>query len=366
MNVALISPAKNAYSETFIQAHKKFLPFNIFYYHNGYLPTSAENIDFPISNFSQRLLRFFKKKSSLKNYSYSEIFLIESFKQNKINCVLAEYGPCGSALLPICKKLNIPLIVIFHGYDATQKSILKEYREKYNELFKHANSIIAVSNCMKEKLIKLGCLSNKIFVSPCAPDNEFLSIKPTYEEKIIIGIGRFVDKKAPYYTILAFKKVLKEIPDAKLIIAGDGPLHNTCKNIIRYENLEKNIILEGVISPEKFLNYLSKARAFIQHSITAENGDMEGTPVSVMEASAAGLPVISTLSAGIPEVIIHNKTGLLVEEHDVDNMAKNIVKLLKDKKVAIEYGEEGKKNIKNNFSMKHHIKIISDLINNSV
>ena len=124
--------------------------------------------------------------------------------------------------------------------------------------------------------------------------------------------------------------------------------------------------MEGVISPEKFLNYLSKARAFIQHSITAENGDMEGTPVSVMEASAAGLPVISTLSAGIPEVIIHNKTGLLVEEHDVDNMAKNIVKLLKDKKVAIEYGEEGKKNIKNNFSMKHHIKIISDLINNSV
>ena len=83
MNVALISPAKNAYSETFIQAHKKFLPFNIFYYHNGYLPTSAENIDFPISNFSQRLLRFLKKKSSLKNYSYSEIFLIESFKQIK-------------------------------------------------------------------------------------------------------------------------------------------------------------------------------------------------------------------------------------------------------------------------------------------
>ena len=68
------------------------------------------------------------------------------------------------------------------------------------------------------------------------------------------------------------------------------------------------------------------------------------------------MPVIS-FSAGIPEVIIHNKTGLLVKEHDVDGMAKNIIQLLKDKSIAIKYGNEGK-NIKINFSTKHHIKII--------
>ena len=62
-----------------------------------------------------------------------------------------------------------------------------------------------------KKLVDLGCNPSKIFVSPCAPDDKFFSIKPSFEEKLVVGIGRFVDKKAPYYTILAFQKALEEI-----------------------------------------------------------------------------------------------------------------------------------------------------------
>ena len=70
----------------------------------------------------------------------------------------------------------------------------------------------------------------------------------------------------------------------------------------------------------ELVQHLKSSTAFAQHSITAENGDMEGTPVGIVEASYAGLPVISTFHAGIPDVINNRETGLLVEEHDVEEM----------------------------------------------
>ncbi|MBC8643952.1 glycosyltransferase family 4 protein [Flavobacterium lindanitolerans] len=89
---------------------------------------------------------------------------------------------------------------------------------------------------------------------------------------------------------------------------------------------------------------------------------MEGTPLAVLESSAAGLPVIASKHAGIPEVIIDGETGLLFEEHDVETMAKHMKSLLKDKQLAKEMGAKGRLNIRSNFSMKRHIDILNGLI----
>src|SRR5690606_9989960 len=118
-----------------------------------------------------------------------------------------------------------------------------------------------------------------------------------------------------------FKKAAENHSDAKLIMAGDGQLLNTCQNLIRYLGIESQVEFVGIIAPEKFRHLLTESRGLVQHSITAESGDMEGTPVAVLEASAAGIPVISTFHAGIPDVIKNGETGLLCEEHDVYGMA---------------------------------------------
>lgn len=76
-------------------------------------------------------------------------------------------------------------------------------------------------------------------------------------------------------------------------MAGDGYLHNTVKNLARFLGIERQVFFPGVIPPESFADYLKESLAFFQHSITAKNGDMEGTPVAILEAGAAGLPVIS-------------------------------------------------------------------------
>jgi glycosyltransferase involved in cell wall biosynthesis len=154
---------------------------------------------------------------------------------------------------------------------------------------------------------------------------------------------------------LPFKKAIVNHPDAKLLFAGDGQLMNMCLNLVRYLNLENQVQFLGVLMPEEYREILSESLGFVQHSITAENGDMEGTPIAVLEASAAGLPVISTTHAGVPDVVINGKTGLLVVEHDVDGMAGYMVQVLENIEKAKQQGAAGKENISANFSMERHI-----------
>jgi len=365
MNIALISPSQNAYSETFIQAHKNGLEGNIFFYYgtlqNQYLE-GCENLK------DTRKKNIYKIKRKLFNKSYSwyhQQFIQDSFIKNKIEVVLVEYGTTAQTYLPLIKELKLPLVVHFHGYDASIFEVI-EGNSNYTEVFKYATYIIAVSRKMEKKLLELGCPNKKLVYNVYGPKNEFLDIKPNFNKPQFISIGRFVDKKAPYYTILAFKRVLEEFSDAKLIMAGNGPLLNMCKNLVNHYGIGNSVEFAGIINSEQYREYLEESLAFVQHSIIADNGDSEGTPVAVLEASAAGLPVISTIHAGIPDVIRNKETGLLVEEHDVVGMSNNMMILLKDLSLAKEIGKSGKENIKTNFTLQRHIDVLDSLIKKCV
>ena len=105
---------------------------------------------------------------------------------------------------------------------------------------------------------------------------------------------------------------------------------------------------------------------YVQHSVVSFTGDKEGTPVSILEASAAGLPVVSTVHAGIPDVIVNNESGLLVDEFDVDSMANNMIILFENRKLAQKFGNNGKLFIKENYSLMKHLEIVENLINISI
>jgi glycosyltransferase involved in cell wall biosynthesis len=92
------------------------------------------------------------------------------------------------------------------------------------------------------------------------------------------------------------------------------------------------------------------------------DNDTEGTPVSILEASASGLPVVSTRHAGIPDVIIHERSGYIVEERDVEKMADYMIRLLKNPSLAKDMGSWGKENIRANFSMTRHISLLSEIL----
>ena len=364
LNIALVSPSSNSYSETFIQAHKNRLQGTIHYYYGGLLPNELENGELYISR-KQRILHILKGYLRLNEFTVHEQAVINSFKANKIQLVFAEYGGTGETLTDICRLLQIPLIVHFHGYDATHKNELAAHKN-YIKLFAYAKAVICVSGKMERNLIEMGCPGEKIHRTVCGPNEIFYENTPHFNKQQFMAAGRFTDKKAPYYLILAFREVVKKFPDAQLIIAGEGELSYTCQNLIRFFKLEKNIQLPGMVTPEQFSNYLNDSMALVQHSVNTPDGDSEGTPVVIVEAGAAGLPVIATRHAGIKEVIHHEETGLLCEEHDVYGMADHMLKLLSNPMLAREMGNNARARIKSHYTLNMHMDLLNSLVKKAI
>lgn len=367
LNVAIVHPLENnTYSETFIIAQKELLPFNIFYYYGSNNQKKLEGVGAIISNkridlYLYKIKRWLKL-SSLDFISYQ---ISKSFLKNRIDIVLSQYGPNGQSYVKICKDLNLPLIVNFFGYDAVVKEVI-ERNHNYKELFAYASKVICVSKAMVSSLVAIGCSVEKLTVNVCGPSEMFFDINAQITKPHFIGVGRFTDKKAPYFTILSFSKVLKSHPEARLTLIGNGMLFNTCRNLVDYLNIAHAVDLPGVKPQNEYMRLFNESIAFVQHSIVAENGDSEGTPVAVLEASAAGLPVISTKHAGIAEVIVDGQTGLLVDEHDVNGMAKAMIKVLENKDLARKMGDAGKERVQKKYSMQRHIDKLAQIIEGSV
>lgn len=302
------------------------------------------------------------EKKFLKGFSNGEKKLLYSLKNEKIQAVLAEYGTSGAESLKVIKYLNLPLVVHFHGFDASIKYIIEAHKGSYLEMFKYASSVIAVSFKMKNDLIKMGCSEEKIFLNPYGPHERFFDCHPDYHSQVFLSIGRFVEKKAPHLALLAFQKLLTTYPAARLRMIGEGPLLPVCQEIAKALGIQSQVDFLGVQPPEVVKKEMEHAIAFVQHSITAADGDAEGTPVAVLEAQAAALPVIATYHAGIPDVVIHQKTGLLCEERNVEMMAKNMKQLLQDNTLAETLGQAGRERVKTHFTMEMHLRVLTEAV----
>jgi glycosyltransferase involved in cell wall biosynthesis len=126
--------------------------------------------------------------------------------------------------------------------------------------------------------------------------------------------------------------------------------------------LSSAVELQGVRSQAEVATVMRQARAFVQHSITTHDGDSEGTPVAVLEAGASGLPVVSTRHAGIKDAVIHQKTGLLVEEGDIHTMAEHMIRLAKDPQLAASLGKAGREWVSSEYSMDKSINRLWSII----
>jgi glycosyltransferase involved in cell wall biosynthesis len=362
--LALFSPNENSYSETFVRAHRYGLDADVRYIYGGWFPQFTEkNGPLVSQSLFGKGFRFLERKlSPAGRLTSHEKAIVRFLKAEKVSVALAEYGITGAKVYRACKAASVPLVVHFHGMDAFQESTLRKMKEAYQGMFQYASAVIGVSRQMCLQLRMLGVPEEKIAYTPCGPNAAFLEIQPDYNARTIISIGRFTPKKSHDITIKAFAIAAAKYPDLRLRIGGDGPMLEGCKELARALNIADKVEFAGPISHETVQNWFSNALAFALHSVIAPDGDREGTPVVILEASAAGLPVISTRHAGIPDIIVEGETGILVDEHDLDGFAAAMIQIAGDNSLASRLGTAGRQRILSNFTMKHHLGVIDQLI----
>jgi glycosyltransferase involved in cell wall biosynthesis len=364
IQLAFLKPNKGNYSETFIenqQAHIN-IPKKVLY--GGFFPTRIDNGKLLIRN-PFHLIEYYIEKNLLKR-SHIPIrnrYLKSYFLENKIDIVLAHYGVSGALVHEACSEAGIPLVIHFHGFDAYDQVTLNRYFNDYQASFSYASKIISVSLDMSKALISLGAPESKIVYNPYGVNLKFFQeCNPSLSEPVFLSVARFAPKKSPFSTLEAFSKVHKLYPKAKMLMAGIGPLWDNAKKLAEALGIQNNVEFLGVQSPEQVRSLMKISRAFIQHSVTAPGGDKEGTPNSILEASASGLPIVSTYHAGIPEAVIHGETGFLVQEHDTDGMARYMIELVENVELARKMGKKGRLHMEHSYNSKTQIMKLDSIL----
>lgn len=367
-NLCIIKPNQSAFSETFIQQHINRLSGNKKILYGGAFPVYQENGDFLIQSKIDLISYLFQKKIlDKKSIAVRNKALVLYLKKEKIDVVFAEYGMVGAMVTDACKQANVPLIIQFHGADAHQQKTVKTYLPFYKKAFAYADAIVTVSQDMSDVLIRLGASKEKIFLNPCGVDTELFSqIDISQSPPNFLSVGRFVAKKSPQSIVKAFKIVSDQISNAHLWMVGDGPLFKETKQLAEMLFLQDKITFTGVLPSKEIIGLMKNTRCFVQHSVTALDGDMEGTPVTILEASSSGLPIVSTKHAGIKQAVIDGETGFLVDEHDINLMAERMIEIASSTQLALKLGKAARIHMLKNYAIASQIAKLDQIIQKSI
>lgn len=245
-------------------------------------------------------------------------------------------------------------IATFHGFDITQK--IQQFGEHYyDRLFKLADLFLPISHYWQQQLVNLGCNECQISVHHMGIDCRKFSFKqrqlPDNGCIRMVTIARLVEKKGVEYGIRAVVKLAEIHPDIEYTILGDGPLKEQLQQLIQQLNGGDKVKLLGWQQQDEVIEQLNRAHILLAPSVTSQDGDQEGIPVSLMEAMAMGLPVISTYHSGIPELIENGVSGFLVPEREVDALVEKLRELIEYPDVYTRIAEAGRIRVEEEFNI---------------
>lgn len=223
------------------------------------------------------------------------------------------------------------LLTIFHGADIS-RSVTSD--DVYSDLFATGDLFLAVSEFWRRRLLELGAPAERTRVFRMGVDLDELPFAPRLAQGPVLrllAVGRLVEKKGTAILLdaLARARALAGdgMRDLHLTIIGDGPLDADLRARTRALGLDGSVEFLGARPHDAVRRALAEADAFALPSVTGADGDMEGIPVALMEAMAAGRPVISTRHSGIPELIAHGEEGLLTDERDPEGLADALLRV---------------------------------------
>lgn len=285
-------------------------------------------------------------------------------RENPPDVIHAHFGVDAVRILPIAKRLKIPLVMTVYGYDVTRDPSGirgRIYTKRLGAAFEYASAVMGVSQFITAAAIERGADPSKVRLVHLGLelDRNIPTASPESAPPSVLFVGRFTDKKGIDDLIAAMSQLPPELRDTPLVIIGDGKSRSNLETMAT--ELGVNAQFVGSLDAASVQRHMADARMLVVPSRTALDGDSEGLPTVIFEGSFAGLPIVSTVHSGIPEGVKDGKTGILVPERDRPALADAISTLLKDPELAARYGQAGREFVEANFSIDQTAALLEEI-----
>ena len=287
---------------------------------------------------------------------------LELIRDRKPRLVHAHFGVDAVYALPLARRLEVPLITTFHGYDATMSSaaLLRSGKPAWwnyvlfrRAVAEHGTLFICISEYIRRRVIALGFPERRTRVHYMGVNTD--EIRPSAQPAVrptILHVARLVEKKGTRDLIEAVALVARVVPDVVLLIIGEGPLERTLRKLVQERDLGNVVHFLGAQSHARVLELMSQTWLFALPSVEARSGDAEGLGIVLLEAAACGIPAVANRHGGIPEVVLDGATGRLCAEHQIDELAGALTDLLKDDSLRRRMGNAARERAQRYFSLK--------------
>lgn len=300
-------------------------------------------------------------------------FWKDAIRDEQVRVLHAHFGPVGYASLRLARTTHIPLITTFYGYDLSRLPKLEpKWQKNYRELFTWGQAFLVEGPYMREQLLRLGCPEEKAHVQRLGVDLSCLTFEPRHLSddglvRVLIA-ATFTEKKGLVYAVEAFCRLCELNTQVRLTIIGDArnrPDEQAIKrdlvNMISKYRVTDKVTFLGYQPYSVLVEQFYQHHIFLSPSVQAVDGDNEGgAPVTIIEASASGMPIVSTTHCDIPSVVNHGHSGILVAERNVNALVDALAQLAQAPEQWPEIGYNGHHYIEQNYDVRQTVAQLED------
>jgi glycosyltransferase involved in cell wall biosynthesis len=345
-------------SETFITeqagAMRRYRPFYLGRLRFGDAPAGAESLALGDLGGALKWPRIVRQMLTRETGPY-----VRALGGRRPALVHAHFGIDGVYALPLARRLGVPLVTTFHGYDATLSTVAllsspawANYPLFRQQLARQGELFLCVSSFIRERVLAMGFPAARTVLHHVGVDCDAIRPRDAAEEgAFVLFVGRLVEMKGAEVLLDAFARLAPRHAGVTLVMIGDGELRRSLEARAGSLGLGERVRFLGARPRAEVLAWMRRAMMLVLPSVQTGSGRREGLGMVSLEAAATGVAVIGSRTGGLPESLVDGETGFLTAERDVEGLAKRIGALLDDAGLRGRLGAAGRARVERDFDL---------------